>query len=92
MEERFITSTKNESELEVENKLRPTSLEDYVGQEKIKNNLKVFIKAAKARDEALDHVSDLDITDIYIQKDYTNINKANAKVVDYLINLAGNNI
>ena len=35
---------------------------------------------------------DLDITDIYIQKDYTNINKANAKVVDYLINLAGNNI
>ncbi len=56
MEERFITSTKNESELEVENKLRPTSLEDYVGQEKIKNNLKVFIKAAKARDEALDHV------------------------------------
>lgn len=42
--------------------------------------------------EALNHVSDLDITDIYIQKDYTNINKANAKVVDYLINLAGNNI
>lgn len=42
--------------------------------------------------EALNHVSDLDITDIYIQKDYTNINKANAKVVDYLLNLAGNNI
>lgn len=42
--------------------------------------------------EALNHVSDLDITDIYIQKDYTNINKANAKVVDYLIHLAGNNI
>lgn len=42
--------------------------------------------------EALNHVSDLDITDIYIQKDYTNINKANAKVVDYLINLAENNI
>ena len=42
--------------------------------------------------EALNHVSDLDITDIYIQKDYTNINKANAKVVGYLINLAGNNI
>lgn len=42
--------------------------------------------------EALNHVSDLDITDIYIQKDYANINKANAKVVDYLINLAGNNI
>ena len=55
-EERFITSTKNESELEVENKLRPTRLEEYVGQDKIKANLKVFIKAAKARDEALDHV------------------------------------
>ena len=56
MEERFITSTKNESELEVENKLRPTTLEDYVGQDKIKNNLKVFINAAKKRGEALDHV------------------------------------
>lgn len=56
MEERFITSTKNESELEVENKLRPTKFEDYVGQDKIKENLKVFIKAAKSRDEALDHV------------------------------------
>lgn len=56
MEERFITSTKNESELEVENKLRPTRFEDYVGQDKIKANLRVFIKAAKSRDEALDHV------------------------------------
>ena len=43
-EERFITSTKNESELEVENKLRPTRLEDYVGQDKIKNNLKDITK------------------------------------------------
>lgn len=34
--------------------------------------------------EALNHVSDLDITDLYIQKDYTNINKANAKVIEYL--------
>lgn len=56
MEERFITSTKNESELEVENKLRPTKMEDYVGQEKIKKNLKIFIEAAKKRGEALDHV------------------------------------
>ena len=55
-EERFITSTKNESEFEVENKLRPTKLSDYVGQDKIKNNLKVFIQAAKTREEALDHV------------------------------------
>lgn len=34
--------------------------------------------------EALNHVSDLDITDIYIQKDFTNINKANAKVMEYI--------
>lgn len=37
--------------------------------------------------EALNHKSNLDITDIYIQKDFTNINKANAKVVDYLLEL-----
>ena len=42
-EERFITSTKNLSESEVENTLRPTSMEDYVGQEKIKKNLKGFL-------------------------------------------------
>lgn len=37
--------------------------------------------------EALNHASDLDVTDIYIQKDYTNINKANEKVVEYLLEL-----
>jgi holliday junction DNA helicase RuvB len=36
--------------------IRPTSLDDYVGQEKLKNNLKIFIKAAKVRGEPLDHV------------------------------------
>ena len=40
--------------------------------------------------EALNHVSDLGVTDIYIQKDYSNINKANAKVVEYLISLITN--
>ncbi|MBE7076734.1 MAG: Holliday junction branch migration DNA helicase RuvB [Clostridiales bacterium] len=44
------------SEIEVENKLRPLSFEEYVGQDKIKSNLKVFIGAAKKRKEALDHV------------------------------------
>ena len=39
--------------------------------------------------EALNHVSDLDITDLYIQKDYTNINRANAKVMEYLMQLVG---
>ncbi len=39
-----------------EKNIRPLSLKEYVGQEKIKKNLEVFIKAAKMRDEALDHV------------------------------------
>lgn len=55
-EDRFITSTKNESDAEIENKLRPTKMDEYVGQEKIKNQLSVFIKAALNRNEALDHV------------------------------------
>lgn len=41
---------------EQENSLRPHSMDEYVGQEKIKKNLKVFISAAKARNDALDHV------------------------------------
>ena len=54
--DRFISSTKNMSDVEVENKLRPVSFDEYVGQEKIKSNLKVYISAAKKRKEALDHV------------------------------------
>ena len=42
-EERFITSTRNLTESEVENTLRPTSMDDYVGQEKIKKNLNIYI-------------------------------------------------
>ena len=53
---RFISSTKNLSDSEVENKLRPITFDEYVGQEKIKGNLRVFIDAAKKRKEALDHV------------------------------------
>ena len=53
---RLISSTKNMSDVEVENKLRPMSFDEYVGQEKIKSNLKVYITAAKKRHEALDHV------------------------------------
>jgi len=55
-EERFITSTRNLTESEVENTLRPTSMDEYVGQEKIKKNLNIYIKAAKNRGDALDHV------------------------------------
>jgi len=56
MEERFITPSKKTSDLEIENSLRPKSLEHYIGQEQLKSNLRVFIEAAKRRDEPLDHV------------------------------------
>lgn len=46
----------NEDEYKFDVNLRPIKLDDYVGQEKIKNNLKIFIEAAKKRREALDHV------------------------------------
>ena len=56
MEDRFITSTKNWTDAEIETSLRPTSLDQYVGQDKIKESLKVYIQAAKTRKDALDHV------------------------------------
>lgn len=56
MEEQLFTSTLIDSERDTENILRPKSLNEYFGQDKIKNNLKVFIKAALARGENLDHV------------------------------------
>lgn len=55
-DERIITSMKSEEEQDVENSLRPTSMDDYVGQDKVKANLEVYIEAAKKRGEALDHV------------------------------------
>ena len=55
-EERLVTSTVAETENEIENVLRPKSMEGYVGQEKIKDNLAVSIAAAKLREDALDHV------------------------------------
>lgn len=54
-EESLIVSTKTEYD-EVENVLRPKSMEGYVGQEKVKTNLSVFMQAAKLRGEPLDHV------------------------------------
>ncbi|MBO4937052.1 MAG: Holliday junction branch migration DNA helicase RuvB [Clostridia bacterium] len=55
-QDRLITSTKTLTDSEVENRLRPTSFDEYVGQDKVKNNLKVYIQAAKQRHESLDHV------------------------------------
>ena len=51
----LIVSTKTEYDAE-ENVLRPKTMADYVGQEKVKENLNVYIAAAKQRGEALDHV------------------------------------
>lgn len=51
-----VVSSLTIDEDEQENSLRPHSMDEYVGQEKIKKNLEVFISAAKARNDALDHV------------------------------------
>ena len=54
--ESLITSTIDKQESDFENVLRPKSMEGYIGQEKIKDNLAVGIAAAKMRNDALDHV------------------------------------
>ncbi len=54
--ERIVEIDKVTFENEYETSLRPTNWEDYIGQEKIKKNLQVFIQASKKREEALDHV------------------------------------
>lgn len=56
MEQQFFTSTLTEKERDTENILRPKTFDDYVGQDKVKQNLSVYIKAALARGESLDHV------------------------------------
>ena len=53
--EELLVTTKTEYDVE-ENVLRPKTMADYVGQQKVKENLSVYIAAAKARGEALDHV------------------------------------
>ena len=55
-EERFVQSTKNLTDAEIENSLRPTTLDEYIGQNKVKEALSVYIQAAKSRKESLDHV------------------------------------
>lgn len=56
MSRRIITTENLEEDIKIENHLRPQMLEDYIGQEKAKETLKIYIEAAKARGEALDHV------------------------------------
>lgn len=54
--ERIVTSDCIEEDTEIESGLRPRQLSDYIGQEKVKGNLEIYIKAALERKEALDHV------------------------------------
>lgn len=56
MEKRVISTQVQEEDIKIEKSLRPQTLEEYIGQEKAKENLKVYIEAAKNRGESLDHV------------------------------------
>ena len=53
---RIITTEAAEEDIRIEGSLRPRSLDEYIGQEKAKSNLKIYIEAAKTRGESLDHV------------------------------------
>ena len=56
MEQRRVISTEvRQEEEKFENSLRPQSLKEYIGQEKIKKNMEIYIKTAKERNESLDH-------------------------------------
>ncbi len=56
MAKRIITTESLEEDGKIESSLRPKYLEDYIGQQKAKETLKIYIEAAKARGESLDHV------------------------------------
>lgn len=56
MEERMVTGELQNEDASVELSLRPANLQQYIGQQKVKDNLGIFIQAAKMREEALDHV------------------------------------
>lgn len=55
-EERLISSTFQNEDIEIEGSLRPKRLDEYIGQERAKEQLDIFIKAAKQRNDQLDHV------------------------------------
>lgn len=56
MKDRIITTQFTEPDVEIEGSLRPESLDEYIGQEKVKKQMRIFIQAAKNREESLDHV------------------------------------
>ncbi|MEH7236164.1 Holliday junction branch migration DNA helicase RuvB [Bacillus sp. JJ1562] len=56
MEDRIVSGSADYEESAIEQSLRPQTLSQYIGQEKVKSNLSIFIEAAKMRQETLDHV------------------------------------
>ncbi|MFB7138677.1 Holliday junction branch migration DNA helicase RuvB [Gottfriedia sp. NPDC056225] len=56
MDDRILSSESNREDFDQELSLRPQTLKEYIGQDKVKKNLQVFIEAAKMRNESLDHV------------------------------------
>ncbi len=56
MARRMIETNITEEDVKIEGSLRPQTLDDYIGQSKVKENLKIYIEAAKQRGDALDHV------------------------------------
>ena len=56
MARRVIETSVQEEDVKIEGSLRPQYLKDYIGQEKAKEILKIYIEAAKQRNDALDHV------------------------------------
>lgn len=56
MRDELVLPEKTKDDLELDKTLRPSSLDDFIGQQKIIENLKIFIQAAKERKEALDHI------------------------------------
>ena len=56
MPNRMIETNLIEEDIKIEGSLRPQTLDDYIGQSKVKENLKIYIEAAKQRHDALDHV------------------------------------
>lgn len=56
MKDRIITTEFSEPDIEIESSLRPQSLDEYIGQARVKKQMRIFIEAAKSREESLDHV------------------------------------
>ena len=56
LENRIVNGGLREEDIDIETSLRPKNIDDYIGQDKVKEKLKIFISAAKGRNEPLDHV------------------------------------